>query len=367
MNTSFWKQLDRPLFVMAPMADVTDAAFREMFTRYKSADVMWTEFVSADGLFLAPEEDFPHDIWLPEKLRTTAVAHGVAANNHLLKDLIYTEGERPIVAQFFSRDPERMKRAAALALDLGFDGVDINMGCPAKVIVGQGAGCAMIREPEVAREVIAATKDGAGGKIPVSVKTRIGFNTNEVNTWLPEILKEEPDAVIMHARTRKDMSKVDARWETISQCVNIRDKVAPHIPLLGNGDISNLKEGIERVKETGCDGVMVGRGIFGDPTFFVHAGEIREDFYKDTLKSAEHYNPTRTLRTRLGQLQEHTELFERYLGDTKSFAVMKKHYKAYISGFEGAKELRTTLMEAEEYSDVYAIVEEELYILDDTN
>ncbi|MEX2405171.1 MAG: tRNA-dihydrouridine synthase [Candidatus Paceibacterota bacterium] len=353
---NFWEQLEKPIFALAPMADVTDAAFREMFATYGAPDVFWTEFVSADGLFLAPEES-DRSIELPEKLREIAVKHGVAPDNPLLKDLIFSSDEHPIVAQFFSRDPERMKKAAALAVDLGFDGVDINMGCPARVIVKQGAGCAMIREPEVAREVIAATKEGANGQIPVTVKTRIGFNRNELDSWLPEILREEPAVVSMHARTRKDMSKVPAKWDTIKKSVEIRDEVGSDALILGNGDVESLLEGIERVKETGCDGVMVGRGIFGDPTFFAKKSEIRADFKSSDLKEEEVYNPKRGIEERLNQLVEHSRLFEKYLGDTKSFAVMRKHFKAYVSGFEDASTLRGELMQAKDSEEVKTVVE----------
>lgn len=353
---NFWEQLEKPIFACAPMADVTDAAFRQMFARYGAPDVFWTEFVSSDGLFLAPEED-QQPIELSDELRAIAVRHGIAPNNPLLKDLIYSDNERPIVAQFFSRDPERMKKAAQLAVDLGFDGVDINMGCPAKVIVNQGAGCAMIREPDVAREVIAATKEGAAGKISVTVKTRIGFSKDELDTWLPEILAENPAVVSMHARTRKDMSKVPAKWETIKRSVEIRDEEGSNALILGNGDVYSLYEGIQRIKETGCDGVMIGRGIFGDPTFFKKADEIRKDFKKGALKEKESYNPERQIEERLQQLIEHSALFEKYLGDTKSFAVMRKHFKAYVTGFEGAKELRADLMSCEDTAEIKSVTE----------
>lgn len=344
----FWEQLNTPLFVLAPMADVTDTAFRRMFAKYGRPDVTWTEFVSADGLFLAPE-GVHKEIELPEKLREVAVKYGIAPHNPLLKDLIYTEKERPIVVQFFSRDPERMKRAAQLAVELGFDGVDINMGCPAKVIVNQGAGCAMIREPEVAREVIRATQEGADGKIPVSVKTRIGFNKDELDVWLPEILKESPAVVTMHARTRKDMSKVPAKWETVKRCVEIRDEMGSDTLIIGNGDVSTLEEGLRRIQETGCDGVMIGRGIFGDPTFFKEVDRAREDFKQGILES---YHTERALKERVEQLLEHTKLFEEFLGESKDFSIMKKHFKAYISGFDGAKELRMKLMECNSYEEV---------------
>ena len=180
---NFWEKLNKPIFVLAPMADVTDAAFRRIIAKYGKPDVFWTEFVSADGLTLAPEE----------------------GRKKLLRDLEYSESERPIVAQFFTSNPENMKKAAELAVELGFDGIDINMGCPDKSVEKQKAGAALIKNPKLAREIIRAAKAGAGS-LPVSVKTRLGYNKDELETWLPELLAEEPAVVTIHARTRKEMS-----------------------------------------------------------------------------------------------------------------------------------------------------------------
>ncbi len=285
------------------MADVTDAAFRRLIAKYGKPDVTWTEFVSADGLALAPEE----------------------GRQKLLRDLLYIEAERPIVAQFFTASPENMKKAAELARELGFDGVDINMGCPDKSIEKQGAGAAMMKNPALAREVIRAAKEGAGD-LPVSVKTRIGFNKVELETWLPEILKEEPAVVTIHARTRKEMSKVPARWEFVRRAVEIRDEMQSKTLIFGNGDVVDLNDAREKVRETGCDGVMLGRAIFGNPWLF-------KDDHVPSLKE------------KLSVLIEHTELFEELLGDLKNFAIMKKHFKAYINGFDGASDLRSHLME----------------------
>jgi len=295
------------------MADVTDAAFRRVIAGKGKPDVIWTEFVSADGLAHAPEE----------------------GRQKLLKDLIYTEAERPIVAQFFTSTPENMKKAAALARELGFDGVDINMGCPAKVINRQDAGACLIKTPEVAAAIIKAAKEGAGD-LPVSVKTRIGFNKVELETWLPAILKEEPAVVTIHARTAKEMSKVPARWEFVKRAVEIRDEMGSKALIFGNGDVKDMNDARKKVEETGCDGVMFGRAIFGNPWLFAER--------------------IPTMEERLTTLVEHTKLYEEILGGTKSFAIMKKHFKAYVSGFDGASELRNELMEAEDASGVEEIV-----------
>ncbi|MBI2048291.1 MAG: tRNA-dihydrouridine synthase family protein, partial [Parcubacteria group bacterium] len=208
--------------VLAPLADVTDAAFRRIIAKYGKPDIMWTEFVSADGLFLRPvRKSLP--LGKRSNFEEIAFSNGVAVDNPLLRDLLYTENERPIVAQFFTAKPEMMEKAAQLAVKLGFDGVDINMGCPDRGIEKQGAGAALIKNPTLAREIIRAAKRGAG-ELPVSIKTRIGYNTNEIETWLPELLKEKPVAITFHARTRKEMSKVSAHWDVVKRAIEIRDE-----------------------------------------------------------------------------------------------------------------------------------------------
>jgi len=336
--SNFWQQLNKPILALAPMADVTDCAFREMFVRCGKPDVMWTEFVSADGLFLAPEQG--REFWLPDDLRSIAVEHGIASDNPLLKDLIYTSAEQPIVAQFFSRDPDRMRRAARLCVALGFAGIDINMGCPARVIVKQGAGCAMIREPDQAIAVINATIEGASGQIPVSVKTRTGFaSDNEQHDWATRLLETDIATLTMHARTRQDMSKVPARWENISKVVSLRDRLNPNVVILGNGDVTNLDEAEMKIAQTGCDGVMIGRGIFGNPWLFNKAIKKTDLSDQEIVKT----------------LLEHSDLFNRYLGDTKSFALMKKHYKTYLSNTDLDKSAKQSFIQAGNYEEVIEI------------
>lgn len=321
----FWQDLiDKKLShgetitVVAPMADVTDTAFRELIAKYSrmgeqggGPDVMWTEFVSADGL--------------------------VSAGREVLKrDLEFTEKERPIVAQLFTSTPENMKKAAALCRELGYDGIDINMGCPDKSIEKQGAGAAHMKDWRRAQEVIRAAQEGAQD-IPVSVKTRLGYNKVEFMEWLPKILECNIPTLTVHLRTRKEMSKVDAHWELMNDVVKlVRDSTGPledgGTIILGNGDIKSVKEGKEKAKLSGANGVMVGRGIFGTPWFF-----DEEEFEKG-----------KSVEERLKICIEHTKLYEKKLGDIKSFAIMKKHYKAYVNGFDGAKELRMQLMECDD-------------------
>jgi nifR3 family TIM-barrel protein len=308
------------------MSDVTDIAFRSILAKYgknrenKDRIVFWTEFVAADGLC--------------NKLAKKKLSH----------ILEFSEKERPIVAQVFGANPENTKKACQYVASLGFDGIDINMGCPDKSVISQGAGAGLIRTPELARKIIRAAHDGiksAGQNIPVSVKTRIGFNKEDIDNWIPELLKEDISALTIHLRTVKEMSLVPAHWEHIKKIKELIKKSGKDILLIGNGDIVSIKDGEEKAIKYGCDGVMIGRGVFGNPWFFLleEKGDI-------------------SLEERLKVMVEHTKLFEKELSKPKhkNFAVMKKHYKAYVNNFEGAKELRVKLMEAENAKQVEKIV-----------
>ena len=356
---NFWQQLPRPIMAVAPMADVTDAAFRRLLAKYSrhqradgtwgGPDVMWTEFVAADGLVRATPE----------------------GKAKLMADLIYDESERPIVAQLFSATPAHIEQSAALCRELGFDGVDINMGCPDRSIEKQGCGAAMIKTPDVAREIIEAAKRGArhgeADGIPVSVKTRLGYHADAVEEWIPTLLSAAPAALSVHARTRKDMSKVPARWERIARVVELRDARSPSTRVLGNGDVLTLDDAQEKVRVSGADGAMVGRALFGNPWFFHPTrrlpikltalptkGVNREAIItEDVHDAAAEYI---TLEERLRVLVEHSRLFCELL-PFKNFNIMKKHYKAYVNGFPGASALRAELMAAEDVAAVDAIVE----------
>lgn len=325
MPKNFWTALKRPILTIAPMANVTDAAFRRMFAECGGPDVYWTEFVSVEGL-LSP------------------------GHEKLLPDLWYGPRERPIVAQIFGAKPEQFEQAAALVRELGFDGIDINMGCPDRAVEKQGAGAALIKDPSRAREIIRATKRGAGG-LPVSVKTRLGVNKEQLDAWVPELLAEDIAVLTMHLRTRKEMSLVPAHWELAPRLVALRDRIAPQTIVFGNGDVASREEAVRRAAETGLDGIMVGRGIFGNPWFFTPSGQPP------------------SLHARLERMVAHTELFEELYhsnvakkeGAIKNFDVMKKHYKAYCTGFDGAKELRIALMEASNAAEVRALAERFLH------
>lgn len=355
---NFWQNLPKPIIAVAPMADVTDAPFRRMIAKYSAhtrkdgsvggADVTWTEFVAADGLVRATPE----------------------GKEKLMADLMYSEEERPIVAQLFSSNSEHMEYAANLCRELGFDGVDINMGCPDRSIEKQGCGSAMIKTPEIAKEIIRAAKRGAkhGEKegIPVSVKTRLGYNQDQVEDWVPAILEENPAALTMHGRIRKDLSKVPARWDRIKRVCEIRDELSSDTLILGNGDVLTLADAHEKISMTGIDGVMVGRALFGNPWFFnpnkqlpikltalPTKGVNRESIIiEDVSDTNVEYV---TIPERLEVLIEHSKLFEELLG-FKNFSIMKKHYKAYVNGFPNAAQLRAELMELNSAKEVEIVV-----------
>lgn len=297
------------------MEDVTDAAFRRLIARFGKPHVFFTEFTSADGLVLAPE-------------------HGQKV---LMSKLMFAPEERPIVAQLFSAIPERMERAAQIVADLGFDGIDINMGCPDRAVEKSGCGAALIKTPALARSLIRAAKRGSCSCasqtctskkcLPVSVKTRMGYNQDEMNTWLPALFSEGIANLTLHLRTRKEMSDVPAHWEAVSRALAIRDRVSPETLVTANGDVTDMRDAHAKAETTGCDGVMLGRAIYGNPWLF-----------------SDRATPP-TPEERIEALIEHIRLFDELLGDISNFATMKKHFKAYLSGWDHAKELRARMME----------------------
>ncbi len=373
-NTNFWQKLKeksniqkRPIVVLAPMADVTDVAFREMISIYSRAgqnpssggggpDVFWTEFVSANGL------DSP-------------------GRSALLKDLEYTENQRPIIAQIFSSDPDKMYKAGKLIVELGFDGVDINMGCPDKAIEKQGAGASMIKTPDIAVAVIQAVQRGVidGAQeynkpiIPVSVKTRVGYNTIQINEWIPILLGCNIDALTVHVRTRKEMSAVPANWELIKDVIKLRNKISPETIIIGNGDVMDLNHAQELYDKYGVDGVMIGRAVFGNPWIFdwdrmVVKRPVRlpkfvyqilpNKWIKKILGSARYTASAVPQDEKMRVLLEHAKLFNEKLGDVKSYSIMKKHFKAYCHGFVGAKTLREKLMATNNVTELEIVINE---------
>jgi nifR3 family TIM-barrel protein len=309
----FWGELKRPILALSPMDDITDAACRRLVARCGRPDVMLTEFVSVDGL-CSP------------------------GRKRLLEDLRYDEIERPVVAQLFGTNPEMFRRSAELVAELGFDGIDINMGCPVKAVCQTGSGSALINEPELAIDIVQATIDGSEG-LPVSVKTRIGYHKIQTEEWASNLLESGAAVLTFHLRTRKEQSKVPAHWEEMPKIVKLA--AGSGVLVLGNGDITSIAEAEKVSAETGCDGVMMGRAIFGNPWLF-----NRERTVEDT-----------TVDERLDTMLEHCRLYEEVFGDNKKFLVMRKHLMAYASGFPGAKDLRVSFERVYTADDVVAAVE----------
>jgi len=308
MESNFWQKLKKPFFVLAPMADVTDMAFRQIIAECGKPGVFYTEMVSASGL-------------CSEKGRPKLLPH-----------LKYGENERPIIAQLFGSVPEHFYEAAKLVAELEFDGVDINMGCPSGKIIKQGSGSDLILNSELTQEIIKETKRGAGN-LPVSIKTRIGYNTIITEEWISKLIEARPDAIIVHGRTMKEASKVPAHWDEIGKAAKLCREAG--IIIIGNGDVMSYSEGVRKAEQYGLDGIMIGRGIFQNPWFFNPA-----------------VNPAdKTPQERIALLKKHTENFVELWGDpsassgqVKNFDVMKRFIKMYINDFEGAKEIRNELM-----------------------
>lgn len=307
-----------------------DAAFRRVISKYGKPHVLTTEFVSAAGLV---RED---------------------ARKRLMIDLLYDPIERPIQVQLFGSDPNEMYKACEYVRSLGFDGIDINMGCPDKSVCNQGSGAALIENPTKAQEVIrAAQKALLGSDIPLSVKTRIGYNRETIDEWLPFLLETGIDALTLHLRTKKEMSLVPAKWDdrTIGKAVDIvkRKYASNNTLIIGNGDVVSVSEAREKAELWNLDGVMIGRGIFGNPWLF-----------SDTIPTPE---------DRILVLKEHVQLYDELLFQPghKPLALMKKHFKSYLSGLPDAKNNRVKLMDANHPSEVYNILDDYLHQIKGTN
>ena len=321
LNLGFWKNLrsaKKPFLALAPMEDATDYAFREILAKIAPPDVFFTEFTNTEGLMSVGREA-------------------------VIKRLLFSKQQRPIVAQLWGTNPENMRKSTRIVAELGFDGIDINMGCPDKSVVKVGAGAALIENWDLAKKLIEAAKKGAedaaevnANSIPVSIKTRIGFNKIVTEEWCEFLLQQNIACLTVHGRTKKQMSKVPANWGEIEKVVKIRDKLGAETVIVGNGDVKNRAEAEEKATNLGVDGVMIGRGVFENLWIF------------------EKIPRTHTKKECLELLLEHTKLFEEIGG--KTFAVMKKFFKIYVKGFDGAVDLREKLMGCENYNEVEALI-----------
>jgi nifR3 family TIM-barrel protein len=337
---NIWQKMKKPIIGMAPMDGVTDASFRQILAIHGKPDLMITEFTSVEGIC--------HDA-----VKT-------------LRAFIFEKNERPILAQLFGSTPENFYRSCFLVAELGFDGIDINMGCPSKSVYLKGAGAGLIQTPRLAQEIIRSCQQAASDwnngktakqaglpegvlhflkqhkparavrkKLPVSVKTRIGYNQNTAIEWLKVLLECRPDAISLHGRTLKQLYSGSADWETIGKAAEVVHQAKCLI--LGNGDITNLEDALKKIETYNLDGVLIGRAALGNPWIFTG----READYKTRLKTA----------------LEHSRLYEKIYGK-EHFVPMRKHLGWYCKSFPHAAETRIKLMNANSADDVAKIVKE---------
>ncbi|ALH98178.1 MULTISPECIES: tRNA dihydrouridine synthase [Staphylococcus] len=315
MKENFWSELPRPFFILAPMEDVTDIVFRHVVSEAARPDVFFTEFTNT--------ESFCH----PEGI------HSVRGR------LTFSEDEHPMVAHIWGDKPEQFRETSIQLAKMGFKGIDLNMGCPVANVAKKGKGSGLILRPDVAAEIIQATK--AGG-LPVSVKTRLGYyEIDEWKDWLKHVFEQDIANLSIHLRTRKEMSKVDAHWELIEAIKNLRDEIAPNTLLTINGDIPDRKTGLELAEKYSIDGVMIGRGIFHNP--FAFEKEPREHTSKELLDL----------------LRLHLSLFNKYEKDEiRQFKSLRRFFKIYVRGIRGASELRHQLMNTQSIAEARALLDE---------
>lgn len=311
---NIWQTLKKPIFILAPMDDVTDTVFRQIIGNLAAPDLYFTEFTSVDGL-------------VSEKGREPVA-----------RRLQFTEKERPIIAQIWGNDPEKFFKSAQICAEMGFDGIDINMGCPVKDVVKRGMCSGLIHNPELAGKIIQATKDGANG-LPISVKTRLGMREVQPE-WIEFLLNQNLAALIIHGRTVREMSKVPAHWDEIKKVVTLKNQISPTTLIIGNGDIESYEDGLEKVKQTGVDGIMIGRGIFKNLWIF------------DKLMKSRDFS----LKQRLQYLLNHSRLFVETWDTNKPFAILKKFFKIYLSDFEGSAQLRAKFMETKNLEEVETLI-----------
>lgn len=314
MKENFWSTLPRPFFILAPMEDVTDIVFRHVVSEAARPDVFFTEFTNT--------ESYCH----PEGI------HSVRGC------LTFSDDEQPMVAHIWGDKPEQFREMSIGLAEMGFKGIDLNMGCPVANVAKKGKGSGLILRPETAAEIIQASK--AGG-LPVSVKTRLGYyDIDEWRDWLKHVFEQDIANLSIHLRTRKEMSKVDAHWELIEAIKTLRDEIAPNTLLTINGDIPDRQTGLELANKYGIDGIMIGRGIFHNP--FAFEKEPREHSSKELL----------------GLLRLHLSLFEKYDKDeSRHFKSLRRFFKIYVRGIRGASELRHQLMNTQSIAEARELLD----------
>ena len=365
---NFWANLPQPIIGLAPMDGVTDAAFRLIVAQQGRADISFTEFTSVGDICRGPDR--------------------------MLSSLLYHECERPAVAQLYGKDPDLFYQAAHIVCELGFDGLDVNMGCPSKNVASSGSGAGLIRTPDVAHAILRAARQGvadwangqslvdAGIKVartqfiqsmnvgragvpvvprrllPVSVKTRLGYDSVIVERWISHLLEEQPAAITVHGRTLEQMYRGQADWDAIARAVQVAEGTGTW--LLGNGDVQSMQDVIRRVRDTGVQGVLVGRGALGSPWFFQ-----RNDTARALARGEDDLEPQQgasisvqvEIEKRFGVMMEHARHFEAIFA-VSHFPRMRKHLGWYCKGFPHAASLRASMVRASSVLDVRGILEE---------
>jgi tRNA-dihydrouridine synthase len=324
---TYQRNLPRPFFVLAPMDDVTDTVFRQIIADCAAPDLYFTEFVNADGL-------------------------QSAGRQKLLKKLRFSVNEQPLIAQIWGKEPENFRKTAeqladgSFARELGlpegvnFAGVDLNMGCPQKNEVKNGTCAALMNNRELAVQIIKATQEGLAGRLPLSVKTRLGYSSIDM-TWIELLLTHNLSMLTIHGRTKTQMSKVPANWEAIEDVRKLRDRLSPDTLIIGNGDVQSRSHGRALAQRHGLDGIMIARGIFQDPFAFSenspwsnYEPEARQELFK-----------------------RHVMLFaETWKNRERPIQTLNKFCKIYINGYEGAKELREDLMKTSSTAEILDIL-----------
>lgn len=310
---NFWRNLPKPFFVLAPMEDVTDVVFRHVVSQAGRPDVFFTEFTNT--------ESYCH----PDGIKSVRGR------------LTFTEDEQPIVAHIWGDKPEYFSQMSIGMAEMGFKGIDINMGCPVPNVASRGKGSGLILRPDIAADIIQAAK--AGG-LPVSVKTRLGFSeVDEWREWLTHIFKQDIVNLSIHLRTTKEMSKVEAHWELIPEIKKLRDEVAPDTLLTINGDIPDRETGLKLAEQYGVDGIMIGRGIFSNPFAFE--------------KEPKQHSP----KEHLELLKLHLDLHDQYIEELpRAMSGLQRFFKIYVKGFRGASELRHQMMSTKSTDEVRALI-----------
>jgi tRNA-dihydrouridine synthase len=358
---SFWQTLARPVIGLSPMDGVTDATFRRVVVSQGKPDVTFTEFTHVHDVCRGPE--------------------------FLLDSLLYHDKERPIVAQLYGKDPELFYQAAHAVCELGFDGLDINMGCPSRNVASSGSGAGLIRTPDLAHAVMRAARQGIvdwvagqtleaagikpvraaairrlnerrGGStqtirtvIPLSVKTRLGYNEVIVDRWVEHLLVEAPEVISLHGRTLQQMYRGGANWSAIARAAEVVR--GSGTLLFGNGDVQSLQEVVRRVRETGVDGVLVGRAALGAPWFFRSIEAARQAVRTQATAGPEPWQPS--LAARFEILLEHARQFDAYSGRDQ-FRRMRKHLGWYCKEFPHAAALRASMFRVSSVADVESIL-----------